>query len=52
MALSYLISRYSIASERITTTEYSARRLIAPSDSEEGNISNRRVYVIVFEPEK
>ena len=48
----YLISKYSIASERITTTEYGARRPIAPSDSEEGNMLNRRVYAIVSESEE
>ena len=48
----YLISKYSIASERITTTEYGARRPIAPSDSEEGNILNRRVYAIASEPQE
>ena len=48
----YLISKYNIASERITTTEYSARRPIAPSDSEEGNMLNRRVYAIASEPQE
>jgi len=48
----YLISKYSIDSERITTTEYGARRPIAPSDSEEGDRLNRRVYAIAFEPEE
>lgn len=48
----YLISKYNIASERITTTEYGARRPIAPSDSEEGNILNRRVYAIASEPQE
>ena len=48
----YLISKYSIASERITTTEYGARRPIAPSDSEEGNMLNRRVYAIASEPQE
>lgn len=48
----YLISKYSIASERITTTEYGATRPIATSDSEEGNMLNRRVYAIAFEPEE
>ena len=48
----YLISKYNIASERITTTEYGARRPIAPSDSEEGNMLNRRVYAIVSESEE
>ena len=53
MALNYLISEYSIASdERITTTEYGAIRPIAPSDTEEGNMLNRRVYAIAFEPEE
>ena len=49
---SYLISKYNIASERITTTEYGARRPIAPSDSEEGNMLNRRVYAIASEPQE
>lgn len=48
----YLISKYNIASERITATEYGARRPIAPSDSEEGNMLNRRVYAIAFEPQE
>ena len=48
----YLISKYNIASERITTTEYGARRPIAPSDSEEGNMLNRRVYAIASEPQE
>ncbi|WP_201555191.1 OmpA family protein [Psychrobacter sp. 72-O-c] len=48
----YLISKYNIASERITATEYGARRPIAPSDSEEGNILNRRVYAIASEPQE
>jgi|26BtaG_2_1085354.scaffolds.fasta_scaffold09635_2 OOP family OmpA-OmpF porin len=48
----YLISKYDIAPERITTTEYGARRPIAPSDSEEGNMLNRRVYAIASEPEE
>ena len=48
----YLISKYNIASERITTTEYGARRPIAPSDSEEGNMLNRRVYAIASESEE
>ena len=48
----YLISKYNIASERITTTEYGARRPIAPSDSEEDNMLNRRVYAIASEPQE
>ena len=48
----YLISKYNIAFERITTTEYGARRPIAPSDSEEGNMLNRRVYAIASEPQE
>ena len=48
----YLRSKYNIASERITTTEYGARRPIAPSDSEEGNMLNRRVYAIASEPQE
>ena len=48
----YLISKYNIASERITATEYGARRPIAPSDSEEGNMLNRRVYALATEPDK
>ena len=48
----YLISKYNIASERITATEYGARRPIAPSDSEEGNMLNRRVYAIASEPQE
>lgn len=49
---SYLISKYNIASKRITATEYGARRPIAPSDSEEGNMLNRRVYAIASEPQE
>lgn len=48
----YLISKYNITPERITTAEYGARRPIAPSDSEEGNMLNRRVYAIASEPEE
>ena len=48
----YLISKYNIAPERITATEYGARRPIATSDSEEGNMLNRRVYAIASEPEE
>ena len=48
----YLISKYNIAPERITAIEYGARRPIAPSDSEEGNMLNRRVYAIASEPEE
>lgn len=48
----YLISKYNIAPERITTTEYGARRSIASSDSEEGNMLNRRVYAIASEPQE
>ena len=48
----YLISKYNIAFERITTTEYGARTPIAPSDSEEGNMLNRRVYAIASEPQE
>lgn len=48
----YLISKYNIASERITATEYGARRPIAPSDSEEGNMLNRCVYAIASEPQE
>ncbi|TXD97466.1 OmpA family protein [Psychrobacter frigidicola] len=48
----YLISKYNIAPERLTATEYGARRLITSSDSEEGNMLNRRVYAIASEPEE
>lgn len=48
----YLISKYNIASERITAIEYGANRPIAPSDSEEGNMLNQRVYAIATEPDK
>ena len=48
----YLISKYNIASERITTIEYGANRPIAPSDTEEGNMLNRRVYALATEPDK
>ena len=48
----YLISKYNIASERITATEYGARRPIAPSDTEEGNMLNRRVYALATEPQE
>ena len=48
----YLISKYNIAPERITATEYGARRPIATSDSEEGNMLNRRVYAIASEPQE
>lgn len=48
----YLISKYNIAPERITAVEYGARRPIALSDSEEGNMMNRRVYAIASEPQE
>ena len=48
----YLISKYNIAPERVTTTEYGARRPIASSDNEEGNMLNRRVYAIASEPQE
>jgi len=48
----YLVSKFNIAPERITTTEYGANRPIAPFDSEEGDMFNRRVYALVTEPEK
>ena len=48
----YLISKYNIAYERITATEYGARRPIAPSDTEEGNMLNRRVYALATEPQE
>ena len=48
----YLISKYNIDPERITAVEYGARRPIAPSDSEEGNMMNRRVYAIASEPQE
>ena len=48
----YLILKYNIAPERITATEYGARRPITSSDSEEGNMLNRRVYAIASEPQE
>lgn len=48
----YLILKYNIASERITATEYGARRPIGPSDSEEGNMLNWRVYALASEPQE
>ena len=48
----YLISKYNIDPERITAVEYGARRPIAPSDSEESNMINRRVYAIASEPQE
>ena len=48
----YLISKFNFAPDRITTTEYGANRPIAPSDTEEGNILNRRVYALATEPEE
>ncbi|WP_298979155.1 OmpA family protein [uncultured Psychrobacter sp.] len=48
----YLISKFNFAPERITTIEYGANRPIAPSDTEEGNMLNRRVYAIATEPDK
>ncbi|WP_169393117.1 MULTISPECIES: OmpA family protein [Psychrobacter] len=46
----YLMSKFNISSERIKAIEYGANRPIAPSDTEEGNIFNRRVYALAFEP--
>lgn len=48
----YLISKFNFAPERITTIEYGANRPIAPSDTEEGNMLNRRVYALATEPDK
>ena len=48
----YLISKFNFAPDRITTTEYGANRPIAPSDTEEGNMLNRRVYALATEPDK
>lgn len=48
----YLISNFNFAPDRITTIEYGANRPIAPSDTEEGNMLNRRVYALATEPDK
>ena len=48
----YLISKFDFAPDRITTIEYGANRPIAPSDTEEGNMLNRRVYALATEPDK
>lgn len=48
----YLMSKFDIAPERIKAIEYGANRPIAPSDSEEGNMLNRRVYALAFEPDE
>ena len=48
----YLISKFNFAPERITTIEYGANRPIAQSDTEEGNMLNRRVYALATEPDK
>ena len=48
----YLISRFNFPPDRITTIEYGANRPIAPSDTEEGNMLNRRVYALATEPDK
>ena len=48
----YLISKFNFAPDRITTIEYGANRPIAPSDTEEGNMLNRRVYALATEPDK
>lgn len=48
----YLMSTFNISPERITVVEYGANRPIAPFDSKEGDMFNRRVYALVTEPEK
>lgn len=48
----YLISKFNIAPDRIKAIEYGANRPIAPSDTEEGNMLNRRVYALAFEPDE
>ena len=48
----YLISKFNFAPDRITTIEYGANRPIAPSDTEEGNRLNRRVYALATEADK
>lgn len=48
----YLMSKFNISPERITVVEYGVNRPIAPSDSEEGDMFNRRVYAIVLKPEE
>ncbi len=48
----YLISKFNLAPDRITTIEYGANRPIAPSDTEEGNMLNRRVYALATEPQE
>lgn len=48
----YLISKFNFAPDRITTIEYGANRPIAPSDTEEGNMLNRRVYALATEPDE
>ena len=48
----YLISKFNFAPDRITTIEYGANRPIAPSDTEEGNMLNRRVYALATEPQE
>lgn len=48
----YSMSKFNISPERITVVEYGANRPIAPSDSEEGDMFNRRVYALATEPDK
>ncbi len=48
----YLMSKFDIAPNRIKAVEYGANRPIAPSDTEEGNMLNRRVYALATEPDK
>lgn len=48
----YLMSKFDIAPERIKAVEYGADRPIASSDTEEGNMINRRVYALAFEPDE
>lgn len=48
----YLMSKFNIAPDRIKAIEYGANRPIAPSDTEEGNMINRRVYALAFEPDE
>ncbi|GAB2645179.1 OmpA family protein [Psychrobacter pocilloporae] len=48
----YLMSKFNISPKRITVVEYGATRPTAPSDSEEGDMFNRRVYALATEPDK
>ena len=47
----YLLLKHSIESSRLMTLNCDARAPIAPNDTEEGRVFNRRVYGLLTEPD-